>query len=134
MLLHNASVRDHMAANLVTCKPQQDLLQAIHLLLENGISGAPVTDSLGNIIGMLSEKDCIKASLKAGFEQQSQGHVEDFMSRDVRTVDADESIMTVARMFIETPYKRFPVVDDNHLVGQISRSDILLAFQSMGQG
>ncbi len=133
-MLHNASVRDYMAANLVTFKPQQDLLQAIHLLLENGISGAPVTDSLGNIIGMLSEKDCIKAALKAGFEQQSQGKVEDFMTRDVKTVDAEDSIMTVAKLFIETPYKRYPVVDDNSLVGQISRRDVLRAIQVISQG
>lgn len=130
-MLHNASVRDYMAANLVTFKPQQDLLNAVYQLLENGISGAPVVDSLGNIIGMLSEKDCIKAALKAGFEQQSPGKVEDFMTRDVKTVDADDSVMTVARLFIETPYKRFPVVDDNNLVGQISRRDVLRAIQVM---
>ncbi len=133
-MLHNASVRDYMAANLVTFKPQQDLLQAIHLLVENGISGAPVTDSLGNIIGMLSEKDCIKASLKAGYEQQSQGLVEDFMTRDVETVDAEDSIMTVAKRFIESPYKRYPVIDDNSLVGQISRRDVLRAIQVISQG
>ncbi|MGJ8667921.1 MAG: CBS domain-containing protein [Oceanococcus sp.] len=133
-MLHNASVRDYMAANLVTFKPQQDLLQAIHLLLENGISGAPVTDSLGNIIGLLSEKDCISASLKAGYEQQSQGKVEDFMTRDVKTVDAEDSILTVAKLFIETPYKRYPVMDDNALVGQISRRDVLRAIQVMSQG
>lgn len=130
-MLHNASVRDYMAANLVIFKPQQDLLNAVYQLLENGISGAPVVDSQGNIIGMLSEKDCINSALKAGFEQQSPGKVEDFMTRDVKTVDADDSVLTVARLFIDTPYKRFPVISDNILVGQISRRDVLRAIQVM---
>lgn len=133
-MLHNASVRDYMAASLVTFKPQQDLMQAIHQLVENGISGAPVVDSLGNIIGMLSEKDCINASLKAGYEQQSQGLVEDFMTHDVKTVDAEDSILSVAKLFIESPYKRYPVIDDNTLVGQISRRDVLRAIQVISQG
>ena len=133
-MLHNASARDYMAANLVTFKPQQDLLQAIHLLIEKGISGAPVTDSFGNIIGMLSEKDCINAALKAAYEQHNQGKVEDFMTREVHTVDADDSILTVAKLFIDSPYKRYPVVDDNRLVGQISRRDVLRAIQVISQG
>ena len=132
-MLHKASVRDYMAANLVTFKPQMDLLNAIHLLNENGISGAPVTDSLGNVIGLLSEKDCINATLKAAYEQHNQGKVEDFMSRDVHTVEADDSILSVAKLFIDSPYKRYPVIDDNRLVGQISRRDVLRAILVIGQ-
>lgn len=132
--MQKLSAKDYMTANLVTFKPQQEMLEAIHLLLEAGISGAPVTDSLGNIVGMLSEKDCLNVALKAGFDQQSGGQVEDFMTREVKTVDADTSILTVARMFVESPYKRYPVVDDNRLIGQISRRDVLRAIKVLSHG
>ncbi len=133
-MLHKVSAKDYMAANLVTFKPQQDVLEAIHLLIENGISGAPVVDNLGNIIGILSEKDCLKVALNAGYEQRSGGKVEDFMTNTVHTVDAEDSVLSVAKLFIDSPYKRYPVVDDNRLIGQISRRDVLRAIQVLSKG
>lgn len=133
-MLQKLNVRDYMAASLVTFKPSQDVLEAIHLLIENGISGAPVCDSVGNIVGMLSEKDCLKVALNAGYEQHSGGKVEDFMTHHVHTVDADDSVLEVAKLFMDSPYKRYPVVDDNRLVGQISRRDVLRAIQVISRG
>lgn len=132
-MLHTVSAKEYMAGNLLTFKPQQDVLEAIALLIEHGISGAPVIDAVGDIIGMLSEKDCLKVALEAGYDQSWGGKVEDFMSRDVITVDADDSVLDVAKMFIDSPYKRYPVVEDNNLIGQISRRDVLRAIQVISQ-
>ena len=127
-MLHSVTVKDYMAASLVTFTPEMDVMEAIALLLEKGISGAPVVDKLGDIVGILSEKDCLRVALQAGYNQERAGRVSEFMSPNVVTVDADTSIMDVAKMFLESPFKRYPVVDDgNRLVGQISRSDVLKA-------
>lgn len=130
-MLSSVSVKDYMAASLVTFTADTDVLHAIHLLIDKGISGAPVVDKLGNIIGILSEKDCLKVALEASYHGQYGGKVADYMSPKVITVDADASIVEVAKMFLESPYKRYPVVDDNRLVGQISRRDVLKAFEAI---
>jgi len=127
----SVAIRDFMTSNLVTFSPDMDITDAIHLLLEKGISGAPVVDKRGNIIGMLSERDCIKVALSAGYYSQRGGKVAEFMKREVKTVDANASLLDVARMFLEAPFKRYPVMRDNLLVGQISRSDILRALEKL---
>lgn len=127
----SVAVRDFMTANLVTFLPDMEITEAIHLLLEKGISGAPVVDKRGNIIGMLSERDCIKVALSAGYYSERGGKVAEFMQREVKTVDVNASLLDVARLFLEAPFKRYPVMRDNLLVGQISRSDILRALEKL---
>jgi len=130
-MLHSVTVKDHMAANLVTFNPDMDVLRAIHLLLENGITGAPVADNLGNVVGFLSERDCLKVALDACYHEEWGGKVGEYMTPEAITVEADQSILEVARLFSNMGFKALPVMDDNRLVGSISRSDVLRAFQSM---
>ena len=122
-------VRDYMSARVITFAPDMEILEAVHILVENRISGAPVLDLRGNLIGMLSEQDCIKVALNAAYHNEWGGRVEEFMSREVKTVDADASIVDVAEIFVEMSYRRLPVVERNRLVGQISRHDILRAME-----
>jgi len=129
--LEKIRVQDYMSASLITFSPDDDVLRAITALLENAISGAPVVDRLGNLIGMLSEKDCMRVALNAGYHGDLGGKVKDFMSPGVTTVDADTNILEVARMFMESPYKRLPVMSDNRLVGNISRCDVLRAIDAL---
>jgi len=130
-VLKSVKVRDYMAASLVVLHPEMEILRAIQLLVEHRISGAPVTDELGNLVGVLSELDCMQVALNAGYYEQLGGQVAEFMSRDVRTVQADTSIIALAQMFLDSPYRRYPVLDDNRLVGQISRRDVLRALGTL---
>lgn len=130
-MLKAVSVKDYMTASVITLPPDMDVLKAIHILLENGISGAPVLDKRGEIIGMLSEKDCIKVALQAGYHEQYGGEVSEYMTTTVTTVDADASILEVAKRFVDAPYKRYPVVTENRLVGNISRRDVLKAIEAI---
>jgi CBS domain-containing protein len=125
------SVEAWMSGRLVSLSPDMDVLEAIATLLDNRISGAPVVDRLGRLVGMLSEVDCLKVALNAGYHGEWGGHVEEFMSREVTTVEAAASVLDVARMFVDTGFRRFPVVKDERLVGQISRRDVLRALQSL---
>jgi CBS domain-containing protein len=128
-----ASVQDYMTANLVTLRPDMDIIEAMRLLVEWRISGAPVVDLQGNLVGVLSEQDCLRLALEAGYHEQWGGRVSETMSPEVRTVDAETSILDVARLFLEGHYRRFPVVKDGRLVGQLSRRDVLRALIALSQ-
>ncbi len=121
------SVRNFMSTNIVTLDPDLDVLKAIHVLLRHNISGAPVVDQQGALVGMLTERDCMKVALDAAFHQQSGGTVRDYMATDVISVSAEESIVTLARKFYEDTFLRFPVVDGSGMVGIISRRDVMRA-------
>lgn len=126
------TVQDHMTASLVTLRPDMDLLDAIHALVSHRISGAPVVDSHGHLVGMLSERDCLKLTLSAGYHGEGSGRVADFMSPGVQTVDVKTSIVDVAMRFLAEPYRRYPVLRRNRLVGIISRRDVLRGLLERG--
>jgi len=134
MTIKSCVVKDYMARTLVTFKPETDVLDAIHELVKHRIAGAPVVDDEGNLLGMLSELDCMKVALDAGYHGTWGGPVRDFMSDGVKTVDADMSIIDLAQLFISTPYRRYPVIQNTRLVGQISRRDVLRALESLAKG
>lgn len=127
-------VKDYMARTLLTFKPDTDVLDAIHVLVKNRIAGAPVVDDEGNLIGMLSEYDCMKVALDAGYHGTFGGPVRDFMSDGAETVDADMSIVDLAQVFINKKFRRFPVMQGTRLVGQISRRDVLRALEVIAKG
>ena len=120
-------VGDHMASKLVTLDPDADILVAAHTLIRRDISGAPVVDGDGRLVGILTERDCMQAALQAEYYGTPGGQVKEFMSVDVESVGPDESILNVAKMFIEGNYNRYPVVENGRLVGQISRRDVMRA-------
>ena len=130
MSMKSALVKDYMARTLVTFKPDTDVLDAVHVLVDKRIAGAPVVDDAGTLLGMLSELDCMKIALHAGYHGDWGGPVSEYMTHGVETVDAEMSIIDLAQVFIESQYRRFPVMSRNRLVGQISRRDVLRA---MGQ-
>jgi CBS domain-containing protein len=126
-------VKDYMARTLVTFKPDTDVLDAVHELVKHGIAGAPVVDDAGNLIGMLSELDCLKIALQAGYHGDAGGPIAEYMSQGVETVDAEMSIIDLAQKFIATQFRRFPVMHENRLVGQISRRDVLRALEYLAK-
>jgi CBS domain-containing protein len=126
-------VKDYMARTLVTFKPDTDVLDAVHVLVNRRIAGAPVVDDAGNLLGMLSELDCMKVALDAGYHGNWGGPVGDFMSEGVKTVDADMSIIDLAQEFVTSRFRRFPVMDGTRLVGQISRRDVLRALEYLAK-
>jgi len=131
MNLKSALVRDYMAGRLVTFKPDMDVLDALHELVKYRIAGAPVVDDHGVLIGMLSELDCLKIALNAGYYGDSGGPVSEYMTPDVETIDAEMSIIDLAQKFLQCGFRRFPVLRNNRLVGQISRRDVLRALNEL---
>jgi CBS domain-containing protein len=122
---------DYMSSKLITLTPETDIHRAVKILLKNRISGAPVLDERGRLVGVLSKKDCFKVAFGASYHKEWGGRVSDYMSRDVQTVDAATDIVEVAQIFLKGPYRRFPVMAEDRLVGQISRHDVLRALDDL---
>ncbi|MGR9108752.1 MAG: CBS domain-containing protein [Gammaproteobacteria bacterium] len=130
-MLRDITAKQYMSSNVITFQMQDDVLEAINKLLQKRITGAPVLDSHGNLVGMLSEAECIRVVLHSTYNQSMGGKVCEFMTRDFTTVDVDTSIVEVAEKFDKTWARSFPVVDDVDLVGIISRVDVLKALDSL---
>jgi predicted transcriptional regulator len=122
-------VTDYMSVKLITLSPDLDIQVATKILLDNKISGAPVIDSSGNLIGMLSEKDCIRLVIDGMYNQipSGTGIVSEYMSRNIKTLDCKTTIVEASQQFLSTPYRRFPILEKGKLIGQISRRDVLKA-------
>ena len=130
-MLASVAVKDYMTKSLVTFTPDMGVLRAIQMLVEQRISGAPVLDEQGNLVGILSEKDCMKVALSAGYHGEWGGRVSEYMSEGVEAVEVDTSILEVAEKFMKGEVRRYPVVKENRLVGQISRRDVLRALATL---
>lgn len=124
-------VRDYMAGNLVTVSDDMEINAAMNVLLKNRISGAPVLDDEGALVGVLSKKDCLRAALEASYYRQWGGPVRDYMTRKVRTIDADADILEATRIFVDSAFRRLPVLESGQLVGQLSRADALQAMSDL---
>jgi YD repeat-containing protein len=113
-----------MTTNVVTVRPDALIEEAIELLLAQGISGLPVTDGDGRLIGVITEF----ALLAVTYDQRVKDHtVSQHMTRDVITVDADDPVSRVADLCIVHRVRRVPVMKDGRLVGVIARRDVLRA-------
>lgn len=120
-------IEKYMATELVSFKTDDDIIHAMRVLLDRHFSGAPVLDSSGKMVGMLSQKDCLAIVYNTAYHQDWGGKVEQYMARNVEHVDADCSILEAAEKFLHSSFRRFPVLRNGQLVGQISRHDIMRA-------
>lgn len=122
-------VGDFMKPNPICLLPDMDILHAVSLLLNNHVSGAAVVDHSGKLVGILTERDCIQVAVQAGYFNDFGGQVSDYMNPDVATVSVKDNLMDVAEKFINSSFHRYPVMDQDVMVGLISRRDVLSAMQ-----
>ena len=120
-------VKDHMVSEVVTLHPEMEILRASQILIRSDVSGAPVLDRHGRLVGILSERDCLEVVLHAGYHGHPGGLVGDYMSKDPVAVTTEDTILELAERFIREEFRRYPVVDGGRLVGVISRRDVMRA-------
>ena len=125
-----ATVREIMTRKLVTLNPEMAALEAAEVLLKHGISGAPVVDAEGHLLGLLSEFDCLRSVASSDYEMD--GHdsfvlVGELMTKEALTVPPVMDLFSLAHEFVSKRVRRFPVVEDGRLIGQVSRRDALRA-------
>jgi CBS domain-containing membrane protein len=140
------SVAEAMTRSVVAVRKDDDITTAVRLLSENRISGLPVIDDDGLVVGVVSEADILGAAgMETGFTfkdivrrllgEPLAGHrkgdkVGDIMSAPVITIHSGVDIGEAAKRLSEKRIKRLPVVDDDgRMIGIISRADIVRAAQ-----
>ena len=126
-MLKSVLIKDHMSTRLVTLDPDMDILRAVNTLITNVIAGAPVVDGNRRLVGILTERDCMRVAMQAEYHGMPGGPVRRYMTKDPQFVSPDESILHVAQLFIDGKYHRYPVVKNDRLVGMISRRDVMHA-------
>jgi CBS domain-containing protein len=126
-MLAKISAGEFMSPNPIYFGPNTDVFEAIRSLLKHKITGAPVLDDTGKIIGAFSELDCLRITLTSTYYEHMGGKVSEHMTTDVTTIDSETSILEVAEIFTRSNLRHFPIVGKGKLVGVISRVDVLKA-------
>jgi CBS domain-containing protein len=128
-------VKDHMSSRLETFNPDDTIEQVMEILTKKKISGGPVVDSSGMLVGIISEVDCLREIIKGKYSNTPKfpGKVSEHMTQNVITLSPELSLFDAAQKFLELKIRRFPVLKDGKLIGQISLSDVIRAFPKLKQ-
>ncbi len=122
------TVRECMDSSVPTLSPDTDIIKGVSILLQKRVTGAPVIGADGQLVGILTEFDCLRLlTLGDADHNAPSGRVRDFMTSPVQTIPPDMDIYYAAGRFMKVHFRRFPVVEDGRLVGAITRFDILRA-------
>jgi len=121
-------VSRYMDTNVPTLNAQMEILTAVDFLIARHVTGAPVVDAEGRMVGILTEKDCLRL-LTMGTDEGEvpNGTVSDFMTAEVVTIGPRVNIYHAAGLFLHHNFRRLIVVEDGKLIGAITRFDILRA-------
>ena len=122
-------VKDYMTTNLITFKPSQKIHAVVEAIIKNKISGGPVVNDKNELVGIISEGDCLKQLSESRYYNMplEEDLVEKRMIKNVETIDGNMDIFDAANKFLNSKRRRFPIVEGGKLVGQISQKDILKA-------
>ncbi len=143
-------VKDVMTIKIVRISPDNSVRQAAKMMLDNQVSGIPVVDDDGHLLGIISEGDLIRrtelgteATLAekampakdraSAYVKRSSWRVGDAMTSELVTIDEDASLTRVAQLMQERGIKRIPVTRAGQLVGIVSRADLLQGILVAGQ-
>lgn len=126
-MLAKLTARDYMTKNPFVLKPDTDVFDAIRQFIERKITGVPVVDESGQLVGLFSELDCMKAVATASYFEEMPGKIGDLMTTEFQRVPPTISIVELAELFSQAALRQFPVVEGEKLVGIISRVDVLKA-------
>lgn len=122
-------VSDYMSTHLITFTPDQTIESVMESLIKHRISGGPVVNKKNELIGIISEGDCIKQISESRYYNMpiQDKTIEKHMVLNVETIDGNMNIFDAANKFLEAKRRRFPIVEKGKLVGQISQKDVLVA-------
>jgi CBS domain-containing protein len=146
-------VKDVMTPKVISVGVDETVVNAARLMLQHQISGLPVVDKKGELVGIVSEGDFLRrgelgarrrrpkwlefllgpGKLAQEYVHASSKKIEDVMTPDPRTIDDDESLETVVDMMERHRIKRIPVTRDGRVVGIISRANLMHALASLAR-
>jgi len=129
------SVEKYMVplSKMITFKPEQPIQDVIKIIVDKKISGAPVLNDQGGLVGLISEKDCLRIIVDQAYNNlpAETRKVSDYMTAKVQSLSPKTNVVEAAKEFLNSPFRRFTIVENGKLIGQVSRRDILTAAQNM---
>jgi CBS domain-containing protein len=114
--------KDIMNANVVTVDPDDKIEDVMSLMIRIGISGLPVVDMTGQLVGIITEFDLLEMVWDPHTDKNKVYH---YMTRDTHTVDENDELTDVAEIFQTLPIRRLIVMSGNKVVGIVSRRDLI---------
>lgn len=123
-------VKDYMQANVQAITADASVREVVDHLLKYNLSGAPVVDDNQNLVGFVSEQDCMKDMLNSTFYREETASVNSIMRKDVLSVTPTTSILEIAETMLGNKPKNYPVIEHGKLIGLITRRQILQALRT----
>ena len=120
-------------SQMITFKPDQPIQDVISTIVDKKISGAPVLDAQCHLVGMISEKDCLRIIVDQAYNNMpvETRTVSDYMTVKVLSLSPKTTVVEAANEFLNSHIRRFAIVENGTLIGQVSRRDILKAAGNM---
>lgn len=124
-------VKDVMAKHPPAISGGTSLNEVVETLLRHKLSGLPVINDQEQVVGFVSEQDCLRSILVSSYHAEGDPKVEDVMHTEPLTVVLDGSVVDVAEQMVKQKPKIYPVVDERRrLVGLLMRSQVLTALKN----
>ena len=124
------TVRELMTTHHATIRPDQTIAAAVKILIDYHLSAIPVVDEGKNLVGVLSEADCLRASLVGGYHNESVALVKDLMTTQADVISPDTELSAATELFLQNKRRMIPVVEAGTLVGLVTRKDLMAAIPS----
>ncbi|MFG1593938.1 CBS domain-containing protein [Halobacteriovorax sp. CON-3] len=125
------NIINRVIKDLAPLQNTMDMQEAGEYFIKHNITGLPVVDELNNIVGFLSQKDCLKYSLDAKYYNHRSSLVEHYMSENVVTIPSKSNLTFIVELFLHYPFHAFPVVDNEKVVGIIERTSVFEVIHNM---
>ena len=116
------TVKSVMVANPITASKDTPIREAMQILIDNGITGLPVVDAEGNLLGIVSEKDMLTLLYE---NRPGGGTVADYMTREVVSFNENDDLVDLCEALIKGNFRRVPILSAGKIVGIVSRTDLI---------
>jgi len=126
-------VSDYMTRDLITFSKDQSIEEVMDKLIKHRISGGPVVNENNELVGIISEGDCVKQISESRYYNMplNKDTIEKYMATNVDTIEGNMNVFDAASKFLKSKHRRFPILENGKLVGQISQKDVLKAAMKM---
>lgn len=132
--LQDLTVRQFMRTTTAAVRTDTSLTEAARLLLKHELTGCPVVNADGTVIGFISEQDFLKQLMASSYHGEGEKTVGELMHADPLTVSPEDNVVDLAEQMTGPKPKIYPVVEHGKLIGEIARHDLLRAFLDARSG
>lgn len=115
-------ISELMRRNVITVRENDGVREICKTLSKHKVSGVPVLNKAGKLVGFISERDIIAAVAKEGFISKRAKHL---MTKRVRTIGEDSPLTQASKIFSEELYRSLPVTRNGKLVGIVTRNEVM---------